>query len=78
MCACMAVVVVELRDDFVVTGIAAAGGDFRTHSRALVKACKDGSIQHCDGRNDPINFTRFLLWPHCNTGAYACMHACHA
>jgi len=34
---------------FVVTGIAAAGGDFRTHSRALVKACKDGSIQHYDG-----------------------------
>ncbi len=40
---------VELPDDFVVTGIAAAGGDFRTHSRALVKACKDGSIQHYDG-----------------------------
>jgi hypothetical protein len=46
MHACMAVV--EVRGDFV-TGIAAAGGDFRTYPRALVKACEDRSIQHSDG-----------------------------
>ncbi len=62
------------RFDFV-TGIAAAGGDFRTDSWAIVKACKDRSIQHSDGWNDPINFTCFLFWPHCNTGAHSFMHA---